>query len=125
MKLVILLLTLLSFNLSAAELEVDLLCQQDDGDQWYEVGVSLSDGPQVPRVVIIEHIDDTSSVIFDNPVRFVVSGGKNVFENKALRLSVANPNAANPTATLVLLRSGAPSIFRSQLICYKGETLEF
>ena len=125
MKFVIVLLTLLSFNLTATELQVDLLCQQDDGDQWYEAGISLSDGQQAPRVVIVEHIDNTSAVIFDSPVRFVVSGGKNVFENKALRLTIANPSAANPTATLVLLRSGVPSIFRSQLICYKGETLEF
>ena len=110
----------------AGSQKVDLLCQQDEGDHWYEVGVSLVDGGGAVNAKVVEHTDDDKAkLVYNRNVSFERSAKREVYSNSTLRLVVFNSTSAKPTALFSLLKDGPGSVSKLKMRCYKYQLLKY
>jgi hypothetical protein len=123
MKSIIITLTLLCISNAtfARQVTTETLytCQQEDGDQWIEVGIALNDGPGLRALVVAHDEDDRSSkLISSRLVRGYQKEGALVYEDasRTIRVNIKK-NVRIITASLTLLRDGPGSISISRLSC--------
>ncbi|XGC80671.1 hypothetical protein ACES2L_15195 [Bdellovibrio bacteriovorus] len=128
-KLVFLLVLFLGFSAQAKTTTVETLvkCQQDDGDQWIEVGIGLNDGPGLRAYVVAHNDDDQSAKLVTSiVVTKSNSSGEVVFQDKfgTIQLAVAD-RGTFLEGSFKLLQDGPNSIVQDNLKCYEKLPMSF
>ncbi len=126
------LITLLAFGLTAnaaqkQTVETVITCQQDDGDQWVEVGIALNDGPGLLALVVQHNADDDSSkLLAKHQVFSRKQGKKTIYQNadETIRLVVEKKNG-HLVGSLSVLQDGPGGLSQEGLYCYEKSEISF
>ena len=107
---------------AARKVETLVTCQQDDGDQWVEVGVVMNDGPGL-RAIVLSHNDDNGEVkvLANELVKKSKLGSKRVFENafQTLKLTISS------RGELSLIKDGMGSFTQKNMNCIEHSSITF
>lgn len=121
----------LAFSAQAASkkttVETVITCQQDDGDQWVEVGIGLNDGPGLRAYVVAHNEDDGSAKLVANRQVFQSKkNGKTVYEDslQTIRLIVSK-KSNSITGSLSVLQDGPGGFSQNGLLCYEKNSITF
>ncbi|WP_374077257.1 hypothetical protein [Bdellovibrio bacteriovorus] len=97
-------------------------CEQENGDQWYEVGLLPFENKNgyLMAVVLHDDNDQSSRLVLETPVQQVEGKNTLVFENarSTVRLVVTYNNTRLSKGTLTILKDG-PGGLTQELSCYK------
>ncbi len=107
--------------------ETVITCQQDDGDQWVEVGIGLNDGPGLRAYVVAHDEDDGSAKLVANRQVFESEkNGKTIYEDslQTIRLIVSK-KAKSITGSLSVLQDGPGGFSQDGLLCYEKNSITF
>ncbi|WII72232.1 hypothetical protein QJS83_17350 [Bdellovibrio sp. 22V] len=114
-----------SANTPIAEFTVKtyISCEQDDGDQWYEIGIVPFSRKDHYMMVVVYHSDDDQStrLIKEIPVNMYWENKEQVFETakQDMKLTVRYRDGQAAVASFGLLKDGPGSIWIERLICYQ------
>ena len=100
--------------------ETVITCQQDDGDQWVEIGIALNDGPGLRAYVVAHDTDHGSAkLIVNRQVSVSKKNGKTVYSDSldTLRL-VVSKKPTEIVGSLRVLRDGPGGIKRDGLVSH-------
>lgn len=97
-------------------------CEQENGNQWYEVGLLPFENKNGYLMAVVLHNDDdqSSHLVLETPVQQVGSKNSLTFENASstVRLVVTYNNTRLYKGTLTILKDG-PGDMTQELSCYK------
>ncbi len=104
-----------------------ITCQQEDGDQWVEIGIALNDGPGLRAYVVAHNSDDGSAKLIENrQVSVSKKNGKTVYQDslQTLRLTVSK-KSGDLVGNLIVLQDGPGGLKQNGLLCYKNSSIQF
>ncbi|MCM2322117.1 MAG: hypothetical protein NDJ90_02535 [Oligoflexia bacterium] len=107
--------------------ETMITCQQDDGDQWVEIGIALNDGPGLRALVVEHNVDDDSSKLVAN--RQVVAskqGKKTIYQDRdeTIRLTVEK-RSGQIMGSVSVLQDGPGGFSQGGLYCYEKSDISY
>lgn len=115
-----------SLAANTQSLKTLLTCQQEDGDQWIEVGIVA--GADLKAYVVTHNADDGSSkLVASKIVREVNSGSATAFHDPEQNFGLFTERlSGNKVVGKVILADDGPvSLSKSGLTCYDNSTIEF
>lgn len=110
--------------------ETVITCNQDDGDQWVQIGIALNDGPGLRALVVVNDVDDDSSkLVMDRQVFSTKKDGKTIYEDshKTIRLVVFRDSSRfhELQGDLSVIQDGPGSLRQEGLFCYERSNISF
>lgn len=130
-KTIALLTLLIAFSAQANQttVETTITCQQDDGDQWIEVGIGLNDGPGLRAYVVAHDVDDDSATLIASQQVFAKEQiGAKIYEDSQKTIKLVIAERAHSLINLgyfTLLQDGPTPLKINGLHCYENSSISF
>jgi hypothetical protein len=119
----------LSVEASDQKITVDTLitCQQEDGDQWLEVGITNTEVPGLAALIVSHNVDDNSSKLLAH--RRVYAYHKNdrtIYEDAQKTIQLIVLKKQRSIRGSLSLRQDGPGIFiHKGLFCFEDSSISF
>jgi hypothetical protein len=104
-------------------------CEQEDGDQWKQIGVGLNDGPGLVAYVVNHDVDFGTAVLEGTYPVTEIDTGAGVLSYQdpmgVFRLDVGMKTESSWYASAWILYDGGPAYQNPSMHCYQQDMLQF